>query len=321
MQPQSGDESLGFADHLLERLVRLLGQGVLHHLHLVELVSAHHAAFVGTVAARLASEAGGVGEVLFRQVLLGEYLVAVEGYQRGLGGGEHEAEAVVGRVRDVIDLVAVLGELTGGHAALLKEHMRREYHLVAVADVGIDEVVKQRPLETRAHAAVQPEAVARELGSARVVDEVQRLAEFHVIFRLEVEVVRLADVAERLICLLAAGDQVVVRQVGKPHQRDGVFGLDVAKLGVGTADLGGDALHLGEQLGRILARLLHLGYLLGGAVLRCLQLVTLGDERAAAFVKLDDLVDILAHVLELLCGAGDDLLRIFLDIANVQHNL
>lgn len=67
------------ADQLLEGLVRLLGQGVLEHLDLVELVAADHAALVGAVGARLAAEARRIGEQLMRQVAFGENLAAVQG--------------------------------------------------------------------------------------------------------------------------------------------------------------------------------------------------------------------------------------------------
>ena len=62
--------------------------GDLHHLDLVELVLADHAARVATVAAGFRAEAGRVRGQLQRQVRLGDDFIAHEVGQRHLGGGD-----------------------------------------------------------------------------------------------------------------------------------------------------------------------------------------------------------------------------------------
>ena len=181
MEAQPLDQTLGLADQLLEGLVGLLGQGVLEHLDLVELVAADHAALVGAVGACLAAEARRVGEQLVRQVALRENLAAVQGGEGRFGRREHEVHAVVRRILDLIDLVGELRELSRGLAALILEHQGQADHLVAVLQVLVDEVVKQGPLEARAHAAVDPEAGARQTRAALIVDEAEIRAQVHMV--------------------------------------------------------------------------------------------------------------------------------------------
>ena len=108
------------------------GRGVAEHLHLVELVAADHAALAGAVGAGLAAVAGRVGKQLLGQLVLGEYLAAVEVDQRRLRRGQQEAEAFF---RKAIDVVFKLGELAGGEAAIVGEQVRRQHEGVAVLEV------------------------------------------------------------------------------------------------------------------------------------------------------------------------------------------
>ena len=82
---------------------------------------------------------------------------------------------------------------------------RQDDHFVAVAQVAVHKVVEQRPFQPRAETAVHPEAGARQLRAALVVDQAEIGAEVDVVLRLEVELVRFAVVAQRLVVLLAAG--------------------------------------------------------------------------------------------------------------------
>ena len=68
VESQTLQQSLSLADQLLKSGLGGLGGGVLEHLDLVELVTADHAALVGTVAAGLFAEAGSVCEQLLRQL-------------------------------------------------------------------------------------------------------------------------------------------------------------------------------------------------------------------------------------------------------------
>jgi hypothetical protein len=87
-QLQRLQHGLGVAGHLLERVVALLGVDDLHHLDLVELVLADHAARVAPGAAGLGAEAGRVGRELDRQLRLGHHFVAHEVGQRHFAGRE-----------------------------------------------------------------------------------------------------------------------------------------------------------------------------------------------------------------------------------------
>ena len=202
-----------------------------------------------------------------RQVALGENLTAVQGGEGRLGRREHEVHAVIRRILDLIDLVGELRELSRGFAALILEHQGKADHLVAVLQVLVDEVVEQGPLEARAHAAVDPEAGARQTRAALIVDEAEVRAQVHMVLRLEVEVMRLAVVAQRLIVLLAARLEVGVRQVRQGQHQRAVLRLDVRQLLVVLGDLGLQLGHAREDRRDVLARLLALRDLLGDAVL------------------------------------------------------
>ena len=81
--------------------------------------------------------------------------------------------------------------------------------------MGVDKVVDERPLQTRAHAGVHPETGAGQLGAAFIVDHAQLSAQVHMVLGLEIELVGLAKVAQRLVVLLAAGFEVGIGQVGQ----------------------------------------------------------------------------------------------------------
>ena len=296
VEAQALDQVLGLGDQLVEGIVRVLRAGELEHLDLVELVAADHAALLGAGGPGLPAEAGGVGEELLGQVCLGEDLVAVHAGQGRLGGGQHVVGAVVGGVLDLIDLIGKLGELAGGLAALVLQHVGGQDELIAIGQVAVDEVVQQRPLQAGAHAGVHPEAGPGQLHAAGVVDEAQVGAEVHMVLRLEVELVGLTEVAQRLVVLLAAGLEVVVGQVGQGEHQGAVLALDAAQLLVVGGDLGLQLAHALEDGGGILAGLLQLGDGLGDLVLLGLHLLGGKDGVPADLVQLQDAVDFLVAV-------------------------
>jgi hypothetical protein len=81
--------------HGFQRFVALLGVHDLHHLDLVELVLADHAARVAAGAARFGAEAGRVRGQLQRQLRFGQHLVAHEVGQRHLAGRDQVQRLLV----------------------------------------------------------------------------------------------------------------------------------------------------------------------------------------------------------------------------------
>ncbi len=127
-------------------------------------------------------------------------------------------------VGDLKDLVGKLGELTGGFAAGVLQHMRGQDHFVAVGNVGVDEVVQQRPFQSCAHASVHPVAGACQLHAPLVVDKTQVCAQVHMVLGLKVKGMLLPDVAQGLVIFLTAGQQVGVGQVGQTQHSGAVLG-------------------------------------------------------------------------------------------------
>ena len=87
------------------------------------------------------------------------------------------------------------------------------------------------------------------------------------VLRLEVEVMRLAVVAQRLVVLLAARLEIGVRQIRQRQHQRAVLRLDVRQLLVVLGDLGLQLGHTLEDRRNILARLLALRNFLRDAVL------------------------------------------------------
>ena len=108
-------------------------------LHLVELVQADQPPGVAAVAAGLTAEAGGVGDVLQRQLLGGDDLTAVQGSDGHLsGGGQPE---VILRAAEA--LLGEFGQLTGAGEAGAVDQDRRQDLAVALAAVQVEHEVDQ----------------------------------------------------------------------------------------------------------------------------------------------------------------------------------
>ena len=320
MEAQTLHQILGLAHQLLEGLVGILGAGILEHFHLVELVTAHHAPFVGAVRTCLPAEAGGVSKELLGQVSLGENLIAVHGSQRSLGSGEHIVNPVVGGVGNLIYFIGKLGELAGGFAALILQHMRGQDEIIAIGNVGVNEVVQQRPLQPCAHAGVHPVAGTCQLHTPLIVDKPQILAQIHMVLGREVKLVGLAKVAQGFVVFLSAGLQVGVGQVGQRKHTGAVLGQNGIQLGCILCQFGLQLCHFRKQGSHVLALLLHLGNFLGNLVLHGLALLGGGNQLPTLLVQLQNAVNggIAVHFL----GTETCLHRlgIFLDFFNVQHN-
>ena len=316
MQPQPLDERARLADEELEHVLRLLRQRVGEHLDLVELVAADHPALLLAVGARLAPVARRVGEHLERQVLLLEDLAAVEVHERRLRRRQQELEALLLEAEDVL---LELRELPGGEPALVGQQVRREDELEAVLEVLLDEVVEERPLEPRAHAAVEPEAVAAHADAAVVVDEPERRAELDVVLRLEaLEDGLLAPDGDDLVGLLAAGDDAGRGEVREREQDRALLLVDLGRLLVERGDAVAEGAHLGLDGGRVLAGLLRGADLLRRCVALVLERLDGGGLLAADGVEGEDLVDGggigAAGDEALLDGVGG-----FADLLEVEH--
>lgn len=174
---------------------------VLHHFHLVELVSAYHSALFRPRAARFLAVARRIGEEFHRQFAFVDYLACVHIDECGLRRGQHKAVAVSVLVEvQPIHLVAEFRELTRPVSAVVVELMRGQDELVAVFQVLLDEVIEQRPFQLRAQSTVNPETVAAELDSPFVIDESERSAEVDVVFDGERKLRLLTHNPDDLIC-------------------------------------------------------------------------------------------------------------------------
>jgi len=321
VEAETLNEGFSVRDEFFEGFVRLFGEGILHHFDFVELMAADHTAFIGAIGACLAAEARGIAEILFREIGLGQDLVAVEGDEGGFSGGEHKAAAFILGGLKPIDLILEFRELTGGETALIAEHMRDEHKAVSVGDMEVDEVVKDSPFEAGAETAVDPESVAREFSAALVVDKSEIGADIDVIFRLEIEGTRLAEVAEGLIVFLAAGEKIAVGEVRQGEEDEVEAFFEVFEfLVVGVDDIA-DLLHTGEDRRDVLPFLFIYRDLFGGLVLLGFESLDSADDLAAFSVERDYVGDIGSGVLSLGFKTGDHLVGIFLDVFDVDHSL
>ena len=238
---------------------------------------------------------------------------------------------VIGGVGDLVNLVSKLGELAGGLAAHILKHMGRQNKFVAVGDVGVDEVVQQRPFQTGAHACVHPVSGTGQLHAPLVVDETQILAQIHMVLWLKVKGVLLADVAQGLVVLLAAGQQIGVGHIGQAQHGGAKFGVQhlqlfsvIGNLSIQPDGLGLVGFNLSVQSSGILAPLFHALLLAEEFAVFLGQLILLGGCRLGGglqtpdfYIQLQNPVNggIAVHFLGL--ETGLNCIGIFLDTFDV----
>ena len=151
----------------------------------------------------------------------------MEAGQRDLGGAGEE-ELVL---RDLVDLVAVAGEHPGPLERLLADQHRRHHRLVALGADQLDREADQRQLEHHQVALEVGEAGAGEAGGRLHVDQAELGAELEVVARLEVELGRLADLADHHRVLLGHPFRGVgVGDVGQREQRPPQLLVDPLQL-------------------------------------------------------------------------------------------
>ena len=111
-QLQALQHDFGVPGQFFEGVVRAVGVGDLHQLHLLELVLAEHAAGVLAVGAGLGAETGGVGGVFERQFGFVDDLAGDQVGERDFAGGDQVAGAFA---LDAEQVLLELGELAGAH--------------------------------------------------------------------------------------------------------------------------------------------------------------------------------------------------------------
>ena len=215
MQTEFAHKRAGFSDEFFKRFFGMIGVSVLNHFHLIELVTADHAAFFGAIAARLFTIAGSVSKIFHRQFAFVDYFARVHIDERGFRCRQHKACFLFVAVLAVnpINLVGEFGELTCAEPAAIAEHVRGENKFVTVGKVFADEEIQKRPFKPCAVAAIQPISAAGEFNAAFVVDKTESGAKIDVVFGFEIELRFFAENFYYLIVFFFAGEQVVVRNV------------------------------------------------------------------------------------------------------------
>ena len=182
-----------------------------------------------------------------------------------------------------------------------------------------NEVIEQRPLQPRAKAGIEPEAVAAHLHAAFVVDQAQIRAQIHVVFRLPVKGGFFAVDLDHLVVFLAAGHHVLGGQIGQRHHEAVDFVFQSALLLVHRLDLIGHFLEFGEQFARVLALLFQGGDFLAHAVALSLERLVFHKQRAAAGVPFEKFAEV--HVVFALFQGFFDIFGIGTDEVQVQHGI
>ena len=139
------------------------------------------------------------------------------------------------------------------------------------------------------------------------------------VFRLEIEYLRLAVVRKRLIVFLTAGEQIVVRQVRKSEHDRCELRFDKLQALVDLFGFCGKLFHFGENSRNVLPFFLVGRDQLVVFVLLCLDSLGFGNQASSFSVQRQDLFDVRTGVFSLFCKSCNDLFGFFFDITNVQH--
>ena len=139
------------------------------------------------------------------------------------------------------------------------------------------------------------------------------------VLRREVELVRLAEVAYRLIIFLFAGHEVGVGQIRQREHEVGILDLDCLELLVDILDFLRELLHLGEQRSYVRALFLQLRHRFRNLVLFGLQRLGLADLSSSQSIKLEYFRNLILCVLSFSRQSFDYVLGVLFDIFNVKH--
>jgi hypothetical protein len=249
----------------------------LHHLDLVELVLADHAARVAPGAAGLGAEARAVRGELDRQLLGRQDLLAHGVGQRDLAGRDQVLLGlrVIGAASQHPEHVLLeLGQLAGAFEHLAVDDVGRVALGVAVlGGLHVQHELRQRPVQPRHRAAQEGEARAAQLGTGVEVQPQRRTQVDVVARRKSKDGARRAPAAHLDVAAFVGTQRhAVVRQVGQPISIavSSACRPPAARRRPSTV---GDAGHLGHRRAGVLALALGLADLLAQCVAPRLQLL------------------------------------------------
>jgi len=318
METKGVEEPLGLRRHLLEGIQAPLWRLVAYDLDLVELMYAKEATGVSPRCPGLAPKAGRVGRVPDREVLRFQQLVAMH-VRDGHLGRRDRPEVVALRV---VRLLGELRQLSGSRERLGVHEIRHAHFDVSVlAGVPVEEEVDKAPLESSTCTDQHRKTGPGDLRPAGKIKDPERLGEFPVRARLEVED---GGVTRRLLDAIrpfVTGRHVRMGKVGQPDERLLDAALRVAHPLVEDIDLVSEPAHLRDDLGRILAGSLELADPLRGAVPPSLEIVDRGKRLATYPVPRNDLPYLRAEVASTGLERGRDLVAALADLLQVEHQL
>ena len=193
----------------------------LHHLDLVELMLANHAACVSPGTAGLGSKARAVRGELDRQRVGGQHLLT-NGIGQGDFGRRDEVLLVLHFVAATADpehVLLELRQLPGALEDFAVDDVRRVALGVAVLlRLRVEHELRERAVQPRNRAAQKAKSRARQL-RAGIEIEPERRAQIDMVFWREVEGTRRTPAAHLDVrCLVGSERHAVVRQVRHRHQ-------------------------------------------------------------------------------------------------------
>ena len=265
-------------------------------------------------SAGLTAKAGRDPGVAARQLGSVEDLVGVKRGQRHLGGTDQKEPVAL----DLVDHLALSGKVAGAVKRALSHQHRWHHRLEPLGAHGLDREADQRQLDH--------DEIAEQIGKARArrrrglldLDPAMHRAELDMVANVEVELTRLADLAQGDGIVLPTLWRLRIGKVGKRHGELVATPLDLAELGLHLLELSRDRLHLLDHRGGVAAGALGGGDLIGGLVLAGAASLDLGQQLAAAGVEGQQLVEGLGGAAARERGAGRA--RVLADRPQIQHD-
>ena len=283
-------------------------------LDLVEKVNAVQPVSVLTGCPGLAAETRALGDVQFRQVGLVEGFVAVQGRHRRLGRADQAHLIARAEIRVI---PPGREEARSIHNGLVDKH-GHVHQGEALGHHPVDGQSQHGVMQHRPGALERVVSAAGQLDAARNVDDVQRLAERHVVFGLEVELARLAMAADfDVLRLVGADGDVLGRRLGGQQYQFLEARLERIDLSLDVFEAGLDLGHLCDGAGFVVAP--ELGDFLAGGLLGRSKLLELAAQVAQLAVDIQQGGDVEGDAFFL--GGLDETLGVVSDLLNVDHGL
>ena len=311
-------ELLHVGYHTVQCLVALLGQAQLYDLDLVELVQTVQTAYVFTIRAGFAAEAGGVGGHFDREILFVEDDIPID-VRYGNFGRRNQIEVVD---RSVVHLSLLVGQLSGTESRSLVYHDRGLYFEVSCTGVVFEEEVDQGTLQTGTLAFVDGESRSGQFDAQVEIDQIVFAGQFPM---------RKGIVGERTMILHQLDYQVVFgclafgNDIGREvRQRDdrslqGIRNLlELCIQRIGALFESGNLGFLG--FGLLPATLTHQGAdLFGCLILLCQRFVQFVLDGLAAVVQLLYFVDDGSCIHSLFCQTADGCFAVIPELLDCKH--